>query len=164
MNDLCHIWMSHVIYEWGMSHINESCHIWMSHVIYASVMSHMNEACHIWTSEVIYEWGMSHMNEWGHIWMRHGTYKWAIWRVTWVMYAFLEPSASSEIYIRLPYEACQMASESPRICVWLPEEAWHIEEREAYMIWLSREAYQTRLWEMTHSYRGARDLYDMAVT
>ena len=51
------------------------------------------------------------------------------------------------IYIRLPYEACQMASESPRICVWLPEEAWHIEEREAYMIWLSREAYQTRLSE-----------------
>ena len=24
--------MSHVTYEWVMSHINESCHIWMSHV------------------------------------------------------------------------------------------------------------------------------------
>ena len=32
MNEPCHTWMSHVAYEWVMSHINEACHIWMSHV------------------------------------------------------------------------------------------------------------------------------------
>jgi len=26
MNESCHIWMSHVTYEWVMSHMNESCH------------------------------------------------------------------------------------------------------------------------------------------
>jgi len=29
--------------RWGMSHMDESCHIWMSHVTYEWVMSHMNE-------------------------------------------------------------------------------------------------------------------------
>ena len=69
MNESCHIWMSHVTYEWVMSHMNESCHIWTSHVPFEWVMSQMNESCHIWTSHVTYEWVMSHMNE-----SRHGTY------------------------------------------------------------------------------------------
>jgi len=30
-NESCHIWMSHVTFEWVMSHLNESCHIWISH-------------------------------------------------------------------------------------------------------------------------------------
>ena len=47
MNESCHIWMSHVTYEWVMSHMNESCHIWMSHVTYEWVMSHMNESLHM---------------------------------------------------------------------------------------------------------------------
>jgi len=34
MSQSCHIRMSHVTYEWVMSHTNESCHIRMSHVIY----------------------------------------------------------------------------------------------------------------------------------
>ena len=38
MNESCHIWMSHVTYEWVMSHTNESCYIWMSHVTHASHM------------------------------------------------------------------------------------------------------------------------------
>jgi len=81
-NESCHIWASHVTYEWVMSHMNESClhlcltstshaishvskscHIWMSHVTYEWVMSHMNESCHIWMTRVSYEWVMSHMNE-----------------------------------------------------------------------------------------------------
>jgi len=60
--------MSHVIYEWVVSHMNESCHIWMSHVTYEWVMSHMNESCvernmsHIRANESchIYEWVMPH--------------------------------------------------------------------------------------------------------
>jgi len=42
-----HVWsqaMSHVSYEWVMSHMNESCLIWMSHVSYEWVMSHMNKS------------------------------------------------------------------------------------------------------------------------
>jgi len=27
MNEPCHLWMSHVIYEWAMSFINEPCHL-----------------------------------------------------------------------------------------------------------------------------------------
>jgi len=73
--------MSHVTYEWVMSHMNESCHIRMSHVTYEWVMSHLNESCHIWTSQLTYEqschiwtshvtheWVMSHTNESCHIW------------------------------------------------------------------------------------------------
>jgi len=89
VNESYHVWMrriwthsysditcyvtsiSHVTYEWVMSHMNESCHIWMSHVTYESVMSHIHESCHIWMSHVTYEWVMSHMNESCHIWMSH---------------------------------------------------------------------------------------------
>jgi len=47
-----HVCMSHVSYEWVMSHMNESCLLWMSHVSYEWVMSHMNESCLIWISRV----------------------------------------------------------------------------------------------------------------
>ena len=67
MNGSCHIWMSHVTYEWVMSYMNESCHICMSHTTYEWVMSIMNESCHIWMSHTTYEWVMSHMNESCHI-------------------------------------------------------------------------------------------------
>jgi len=42
MNESGHTWMSHVTYEWDMSHMN-----W--------VMTHMNESCHIWMGHVTYE-------------------------------------------------------------------------------------------------------------
>jgi len=32
MNEACHIWMRHVTYEWGMSHLDEASHTWMSHM------------------------------------------------------------------------------------------------------------------------------------
>jgi len=71
--------MSHVTYEWVMSHMNESCHIWMSDFTYESVMSHMNESHHIWMSHVTYEWVMSHMNEscLTHEWESCRKYEWA---------------------------------------------------------------------------------------
>ena len=52
MNESCLIWMSHVSYEWVMSHMNESCLLWMSHVSYEWVMSSMNESCLIWMNYV----------------------------------------------------------------------------------------------------------------
>jgi len=78
MNESCHIWMSHVTYEWVVPHMNESCHIWMSHVTYEWVMSHMNKSHHIWMSHVTYEWVVSHMNESCHIWMSPITYEWVM--------------------------------------------------------------------------------------
>jgi len=76
--------MSHVAYEWVMSHtkqsclhINESRLIWMSHVSHKSVLSpyepvpsHMNESrliwiSHVskWLSHVAYEWVTSHIKQ-----------------------------------------------------------------------------------------------------
>ena len=40
--------MSHVTYEWAMSHIYESCHTWMGHVTYES--SHLVPHKKIWES------------------------------------------------------------------------------------------------------------------
>jgi len=34
LDDPCYIWMSHVTYEWVVSHMNESCHMWMSRVTF----------------------------------------------------------------------------------------------------------------------------------
>ena len=45
MNELCHVWMSRVIYEKVMSHTNDLCHVWMMHVTYEWVMSQMSESC-----------------------------------------------------------------------------------------------------------------------
>ena len=78
MDTSCHIWMSHVTYEWVMSNTYESRHRvrifsrhttalvsiknmntsrHMSHMneSYEGVMSHMNESCHVWMSPVKYE-------------------------------------------------------------------------------------------------------------
>jgi len=52
MNESCHILMSHVTYEWVISHIHESCHI---SVIHKRVMSHMNESSHTWMVQITYE-------------------------------------------------------------------------------------------------------------
>jgi len=54
MSDSCHIWMSHITYEWVMSHMNKSCEIWMSHVTYEQVISHMNESCIFFWTRVSY--------------------------------------------------------------------------------------------------------------
>jgi len=74
----CPIWMSHVPYERGMSHMNEACPIWIRHVPYEWGMSHMNEAGPIWMRHVPYQWGLSHINEACPIWMRHVPYEWGM--------------------------------------------------------------------------------------
>ena len=83
-NTLQHI--SHITYEWGMSHMNASCrirmrrewvlirmshgahmnewsHVWICHVTHECVRSHMNASCHVWISHVTYAWAMSHIHE-----------------------------------------------------------------------------------------------------
>jgi len=105
IKESCHIWMSHVIYEWVMSHMNESCqtHKWvMSHThptaktlgVCMSPVSHMNRSCHTWMihvthmhkschirmSHVTYEWVMPHMNVSCHKWLSHVTHEWVVSR------------------------------------------------------------------------------------
>jgi len=48
----CCKWMSHVTWEWVMSHMNESCHIWISHVTCEEVMLHVNWSRHMWVHHV----------------------------------------------------------------------------------------------------------------
>ena len=96
LNESCHIWMSHVAYEWvmspqhlkprdlGQSHAkyassvlcvlcgsrpSKVCHVSMSHVTSERVMSNTNESCHIWRSHVTDEWVIPHTNESSHVWM-----------------------------------------------------------------------------------------------
>jgi len=66
--ETCHVWMSHVSWAAQQVPVRESN---MSHVTYEWVMSHMNELCHIWTSHVTYECLIPHTIESFHIWMRH---------------------------------------------------------------------------------------------
>ena len=89
----CHIWMSQVAYEggislaydWEMAHMNESGHIWMSHVANEWVMSHTSKSCciyvrhvmsHIWMSHVTHMNESCHTYEWvmSHICMSHVTH------------------------------------------------------------------------------------------
>jgi len=86
VNESCLIWMSHVSYEWGMSHTNESCLIWMRHVTYETqvpdLYTNRNKRLDnrifvlVWMSHVSYEWVTSHTNESCLIYVSHVSYIW----------------------------------------------------------------------------------------
>jgi len=78
MNESCHIWMSHVTYEWVMSHMHKSCHTCINRVSCECVVSHMNESCPIWLSHATQEWVTSYMYEGRHIRMSHVVYEWIV--------------------------------------------------------------------------------------
>ena len=70
MEESCHIWTRHVIYEWVASYMNELCHTHVTNMneschTYEWVVSHINQSCH--TCERV----MSYMNESCHIWTCH---------------------------------------------------------------------------------------------
>jgi len=52
--DMPHSYVAWLIYTWPDS---------ISHVIYQWVISHINESCHVSMSNVTYEWAMSHRND-----------------------------------------------------------------------------------------------------
>jgi len=60
--------MSHVTYEWVMSHTNELCQLWMSHVTYEWVMSHVwhTPVCHtyVWMCHITYMNESRHVSKW----------------------------------------------------------------------------------------------------
>jgi len=61
-------YIPHKIVTWRMP---ESWHIWVSHVSYEWVMSHTRVSCLMWMCRGTYEWVMSAMNETGFIPMWH---------------------------------------------------------------------------------------------
>jgi len=87
MNESCHIRMSHVTYEWVMSH-----HIWMSHVRYERVMSRLSlrhkiiDESHVWMSHVTRMNESRHTYEWvtSHVWMSHVTHQFAAPNLWWI--------------------------------------------------------------------------------
>jgi len=44
VNESCHMWMSHVPYEWVMAHT----HLRYAFQTYSSHVAYVNESCHIW--------------------------------------------------------------------------------------------------------------------
>ena len=90
VDESCHMWMSHVPYEWGLPTVNdESCHTWLQHMQWAGrwgkksacgwwVILDMIESYQIWMSHVRYEWVMLDMNESCQIWMSHVTHEWVL--------------------------------------------------------------------------------------
>ena len=140
MTESCHIWMSHVTYDWVMSHINESCHIWMiyvnkcpperllrtsryHHVTYDRVMSRMNESFHTRMRHVAFRWAVSHMNDLYHMWMSHVIYE-------WVMSHLIESNHTWKKHVTYGWVAFHV-NESCRI--WM--RPLHIDE--LYQIWIS---------------------------
>jgi len=97
-----YIWMSHVTYEWVMSHMNETCHIWMlrvhcwsyvplyicSHYLYVPIISmfplsidlqKMCVTCH-----------NSFICDRAYIWMSHVTYEWVMSHMNETCYIWMK--------------------------------------------------------------------------
>ena len=72
-DESCHIWMSHVTYERGMSHINGSCHAWMSYFPHEWVTSHSNGPRYTYESVTSHMNMGSHIQVTSHMWMSHIT-------------------------------------------------------------------------------------------
>jgi len=150
--------MSHVAYEWVMSHmheshINESCQVWISHVTYAWVMSHINESRHVWMSHATYAWVTSHIKQSRHVWMSHVTRcvlllllplsngkEWHIWRSHGThkyMSRYLAAGADTyEGCHSLPHDSCIYVCHDSITCVILCRLHLVKAKCNAWVIWL----------------------------
>ena len=148
MNESHHIWMSHVTYDWVMSHMNAShvntlhlplCYVCKqnSHVTREWVFSHMNASCHIWTRHIwtrciffcamfAYKTATSHVNESCHVWIRHVTYERVMSRI------------NAAYLIRMSYVwTC-----SVYLCAIPGQERVVSFKNESRHIWISRVSYE----------------------
>ena len=102
------------------------------------VMSYINESCHIWMRHVTYERVRSYMNEAYHIWMSHVTCDVGHVCISRAKCFFGESTYDCRMrHVRWPQRALEYVYDWQKRLI-------HIEE--------------------PRSYRGARGLYDMAVT
>jgi len=68
-SQISHIWMSHVSYGWGMSHMDELIvQVWIIHVTCKKWCVYRGMARHPWMSRVTYKWVMAH------VWMSNAKY------------------------------------------------------------------------------------------
>jgi len=112
--------MSHIAYEWVMSHMNESCHIWMSHVYssrLASVFYCLCNMCaytchmaHTYVTWIIHMWRGSFMRDTTHLLAAPATLL-AIGIFEWVM-----------SYLWMSSVTC--VNESCHICGWVLSRVW----------------------------------------
>jgi len=121
MHESCHIWMSHVTYEWAMSHTNESCCIWMSHVAYEWVMSHVNTSRHIWVTVITYQRVMSRMSESCHVQMSHITREFVMSRENaschiWVSITYI---VEENLFALSTFTASECMCVSACVCMWV---------------------------------------------
>jgi len=157
--------MSHVTYEWVMSHttnhtqVNESCHYTSCTqvnrgVLFADLPSVYISTCHdtydsrcIWMSHGTYEWVMSHMNEschiWlshvihsCHIWMSHGTYKWVMVHMNESRHTCMSHGTYEWVMVRTSVLRSTMRRSFIKIYI---DEPWYI--------WTSHGTYE---WVMVH--------------
>jgi len=143
--------MSHVTYEWVMSHKNEtrkclilhmieSCHILMNHVTYESVMSHKNETR---MPSFIASSVMSHVKESCHVRMSHATYEWVMLHSNETrMPSFI----ASSVMAWRSFSICgssSLVTVMSFVCV-----TW----TQSYVTWLIRTWHDWLIRDMTHSY------------
>jgi len=123
------VWMSHVTYEWVMSHMNESCHIWMSHVTCEYVKSKspifIRTVCTLW-------WVMAYSDVW------RGSFICVTWLIR------MCDMTHSYVWLDLRW----------LLCVWV-DVSCHTYEWVASHIWMSRvthvdESCHTYGWVMSH--------------
>jgi len=133
--------MSHVTYEWVMSHINESCRAPQSYELICTGRSHIKE---IWKKEKensqksdphLYVWNNSFMSdiiEKCHIWMSHVTHEWVI----------------SHIY----RSGKNSQKSDPHMYVWNNSFISHIIEK--CHMWISHITHE---WVISHIYRSGKN-------
>jgi len=148
MNESCHVCMSHVTYEWVMSHI------WRSRVSDEWVMWRMNESRHRWMSRIAYEWV---------------TYEWVISRMGWL---WLVGSIKLPVsFAKEPYKRDDILQKRPIILSILLTVATPYEWLASYLFsiwrlgglrcvnWMSRvtrvdESCHTDKWVMSQRWRS----------
>jgi len=125
----CHIWMSHITYEWVMSRMRESRHDKAYGNVAPLFECVLYHGWDVW--QRTYEWVMSHTNESCHMWMRPVTYEChGFWRRSAVARA---PSNTRMSHV----------NESCHICLSHVQYEWaksHM--NESCHIWMSRVPFE----------------------
>ena len=112
MSESYHIWMSHVTYEWVISHMNESCHIWVSHI---RVISEWNDdICSIRFAFISSEWDIrSILRHVSFVCVRHDSF------LTWLINMWYDSLISSECDIWSLHSERSMSNVDESCHIWM---------------------------------------------
>jgi len=132
MNESCHIWMSHVIYEWVMSRWDRfvnaciQCH---DSFVRDITRSYVTWLIHKWHDSFIYDMTDSCVT-----WLRHMTHSCVIWRIH--MWCGIQNGTLAHVHLRNEHAST----------TWLIR-AWHDSD-----IWRIRAWHDASIGDMTHSH------------